>query len=47
MDNPKAICLTPAYVEGALREVGLNVERTEIMLPGITMLTRVSKATNR
>jgi hypothetical protein len=47
MDNPNAICLTPSYVEGALREVGLDVERTEIMLPGITMLTRASKATNR
>jgi hypothetical protein len=42
-DNPNAICLTPGYVEGALRQVGLHVDRTEIMLPGITMLTRASK----
>ena len=46
-DNLNAVCLTPSYVEGVLREVGLDVERTEIMLPGITMLTRGSKATNR
>jgi hypothetical protein len=42
-DNPNAICLTPGYVEGALRQVGLDVDRTEIMLPGITMLARASK----
>ena len=47
MDNPDAVCLTPSYVEGILREVGLHVERTEIMLPGITMLTRASKAPNK
>ena len=47
MDNPDAVCLTPSYVEGILREVGLDVERTEIMLPGITMLTRASKAPNK
>jgi 2-hydroxy-4-(methylsulfanyl)butanoate S-methyltransferase len=43
-DNPTAVCLTPAYVESVLREVGLKVERTETMLPGITMLTRASKS---
>jgi hypothetical protein len=43
LDNPNAICLTPGYVEGALRQVGLDVDHTEIMLPGITMLTRASK----
>jgi hypothetical protein len=43
-DNPNAVCLTPSYVEGALREAGLDVEPTEIMLPGITMLTMASKA---
>jgi 2-hydroxy-4-(methylsulfanyl)butanoate S-methyltransferase len=43
-DNPKAVCLTPAYVEGVLRQVGLEVEGTEIMLPWITMLTRASKS---
>jgi 2-hydroxy-4-(methylsulfanyl)butanoate S-methyltransferase len=47
LDNPKAVCLTPSYVESVLRQVGLDVERTEIMLPGITMLTRASKAPNK
>jgi 2-hydroxy-4-(methylsulfanyl)butanoate S-methyltransferase len=46
-DNPKAFCLTPSYVEEVLRQVGLDVERTEIMLPGITMLTRATKAPNK
>jgi hypothetical protein len=35
-DNPNAVCLTPSYVEDVLRQIGFNVERTEIMLPGIT-----------
>ena len=43
-DNPNAVCLTPSCVEGVLREAGLDVEPTEIMLPGITMLTKASKA---
>jgi 2-hydroxy-4-(methylsulfanyl)butanoate S-methyltransferase len=43
-DNPDAVCLTPAYVEGTLRHVGFEVEGTEIMLPGITMLTRAIKS---
>jgi 2-hydroxy-4-(methylsulfanyl)butanoate S-methyltransferase len=42
-DNPNAICLTPSYVENVLGMAGFNVERTEIMLPGITMLTTASK----
>ena len=46
-DNPKAVCLTPSYVEGVLRQAGLDVEPTEIMLPGITMLTKASKAPNK
>ena len=46
-DNPKAVCLTPSYVEGVLRQAGLEVEQTEIMLPGITMLTRASKASDK
>jgi hypothetical protein len=41
-DNPTAVCLTPAYVERVLRDAGFRVEGTEIMLPGITMLTRAS-----
>jgi len=42
-DNPSAVCLTPSYVEGVLRAAGLEVERTEVMLPGITMLTTARK----
>src|SRR5271154_5757485 len=42
-DNPTAVCLTPAYVEQVLRDAGLTVERTETMLPGITMLTKARK----
>jgi 2-hydroxy-4-(methylsulfanyl)butanoate S-methyltransferase len=42
-DNPTAVCLTPAYVERVLRDAGFRVHGTEIMLPGITMLTRASK----
>jgi 2-hydroxy-4-(methylsulfanyl)butanoate S-methyltransferase len=45
MDNPDAVCLTPSYVEQALHQAGLDVDGTEIMLPGITMLTRASKST--
>ena len=43
LDNPTAICLTPTYVEQRLRDVGFQIEGTETMLPGITMLTRASK----
>jgi len=43
IDNPNAVCLTPSYVEDVLRQVGFNVERSEMMLPGITMLTRAKK----
>jgi 2-hydroxy-4-(methylsulfanyl)butanoate S-methyltransferase len=42
-DNPNAVCLTPGYVEGVLRHVGFDVDGTDIMLPGITMLTRATK----
>jgi 2-hydroxy-4-(methylsulfanyl)butanoate S-methyltransferase len=42
-DNPTAVCLTPAHVERVLRDAGFRVQGTEIMLPGITMLTRASK----
>jgi hypothetical protein len=45
MDNPGAVCLTPNTVEAALRQAGLDVQGTESMLPGITMLTRASKPT--
>jgi 2-hydroxy-4-(methylsulfanyl)butanoate S-methyltransferase len=42
-DNPTAVCLTPAYVERVLRDVGFRAEGAEVMLPGITMLIRASK----
>jgi hypothetical protein len=44
LDNPSAVCLTPAYVDRVLRDVGFRVENTEVMLPGITMLTKAVKA---
>jgi 2-hydroxy-4-(methylsulfanyl)butanoate S-methyltransferase len=43
LDNPTAVCLTPAHVERVLRDAGFRIEGTEVMLPGITMLTRASK----
>ncbi len=46
-DNPHAVCLTPSYVERALRDAGFKVEGTETMLPGITMLITASKAADR
>jgi 2-hydroxy-4-(methylsulfanyl)butanoate S-methyltransferase len=42
-DNPNATCLTPAFVEDALRQAGFQIDATEVMLPGITMLTRARK----
>src|SRR5262245_21392044 len=42
-DNPTAVCLTPSYVEAVLREAGFAVDGTQVMLPGITMLTRACK----
>jgi 2-hydroxy-4-(methylsulfanyl)butanoate S-methyltransferase len=44
LDNPTAVCLTPAYVERVLCDAGFQIEGTEIMLPGITMLTRARKS---
>jgi 2-hydroxy-4-(methylsulfanyl)butanoate S-methyltransferase len=43
LDNPNAVCLTPDYVEGALKQAGFRVEGTEVMLAGITMLTKALK----
>jgi predicted O-methyltransferase YrrM len=43
LDNPSAVCLTPAYVERVLRDVGLRTETTQTMLGGITMLTKARK----
>jgi ubiquinone/menaquinone biosynthesis C-methylase UbiE len=44
LDNPTAVCLTPAHVERVLHDAGFRIEGTEVMLPGITMLTRAVKA---
>jgi 2-hydroxy-4-(methylsulfanyl)butanoate S-methyltransferase len=43
LDNPHAVCLTPDFVESALMSAGFEVEKTEVMLAGITMLTRALK----
>jgi 2-hydroxy-4-(methylsulfanyl)butanoate S-methyltransferase len=42
-DNPNAVCLTPTYVQDTLRQAGFKIEGTEVMLAGITMLTRALK----
>jgi hypothetical protein len=42
-DNSDAVCLTPAFVESALRRAEFQTDSTEIMLPGSTMLTKASK----
>ena len=43
LDNPNAVRLTPAFVEDALRPAGFRIDATEVMLPGITMLTKARK----
>jgi ubiquinone/menaquinone biosynthesis C-methylase UbiE len=43
INTPGAVCLTPAFVEGALRRAGFEIGATETMLPGITMLTKAMK----
>jgi len=43
-DNPTGVRLTPGYVEGVLRDAGFQIEGTDTMLSGITMLTRAVKA---
>ena len=42
-DNPNAACLTPAFIEGVLRQAGFQIDTTEVMLAGITKLTRAQK----
>jgi hypothetical protein len=42
-DNSNAVCLTPTYVEQTLRRAGFQIDATEVMLPGITMLTKAHK----
>lgn len=43
LDNPQAECLTPGFVESALRDAGFAVDRTETMLDEITQLTRARR----
>lgn len=43
LDNPDAECLTPAFVEGALRNEGFDIEATETMLAEITSVTRARR----
>ena len=43
LDNPNAVCLTPTFVEDALRRAGFQIDATEVMLPGITMLTKAHR----
>lgn len=42
-DNPQAECLTPGFVETALRDAGFTIEGTETMLDEITQLTRARR----
>ena len=43
LDNPQAECLTPAFVEGALRDAGFEIEATEAMIDEITSVTRARR----
>lgn len=43
LDNPDAECLTPAFVEGVLRDAGFEIEKTEPMLAEITSVTRARR----
>lgn len=43
LDNPQAECLTPGYVEAALRDAGFVIEGTATMLDEITQLTRARR----
>ena len=45
LDNPHAECLTPGFVEGALRDAGFVIEGTATMLDEITQLTRARRVT--
>ena len=42
-DNPQAECLTPGFVESALRDAGFAIEGTSPMLDEITQLTRARR----
>ena len=43
LDNPEAECLTPAFVEGALRDAGFEIETTGTMLDEITSVTQARR----
>ena len=43
LDNPGAECLTPGFVEAALRDAGFVIEGTETMLDEITQLTHARR----
>jgi ubiquinone/menaquinone biosynthesis C-methylase UbiE len=43
IDNADAECLTPGFVEGALKKAGFAIERSESMLDEITSLTRARR----
>jgi 2-hydroxy-4-(methylsulfanyl)butanoate S-methyltransferase len=43
LDNPRAECLTPAFVETTLRDAGFRIEGTATMLDEITQLTRARR----
>ncbi|MCX7367134.1 MAG: methyltransferase [Alphaproteobacteria bacterium] len=43
LDNPQAECLTPGFVEAALRDAGFIIEGTATMLDEITQLTRARR----
>ncbi len=43
LDNPRAECLTPGFVEGILRAAGFTVGGTEPMLDEITSLARARR----
>ena len=43
LDNPRAECLTPGFLEGALRDAGFVIEGTATMLDEITQLTRARR----
>jgi SAM-dependent methyltransferase len=42
-DNPQAECLTPGFVEAALRDAGFAIEDTSPMIDEITQLTRARR----
>ena len=42
-DNPQAECLTPGFVETALRDAGFTIEGTETMIDEISQLTRARR----